>query len=336
MTGVKALVIISSMLWLSPPQRGIYLSAPGVANSHTLRVVVEWVDKGVLNCVVIDFKNDKGFVCYPSRDSLVKSIGGVSPFIKKPQHLIEQLHKKGVYVIARIVLFKDSILAHYNEGIYALKEDNGIYRDDNGVFWTDPTSPFVHSYNIAIAREVAGFGVDEIQFDYIRFPSCAGWHTQQPLIVSKTDVLCNFLERAYNELSPMGVRLSIDLYGWAAWWDSLPQEGQSIAEMGKFVDAIYPMLYPSHFGNNFLLKETKEQRTHDIISQGVKQAKRKTPSKRIVAFIQGFPWKRSTLGEHFIAHQLEGASKAAGWIVWHAGCDYSETFSTFDSLLAEP
>lgn len=229
-----------------------------------------------LNSLVIDMKDDYGLLRYDSRDPLVMKKGTVSQYATSLDQFISGFKKDNVYLIARIVVFKDKNLSKYENGKYAVWDSarntpwtgikrydditdasgavtgkKTVYYDEN---WVDPYSPEVWEYNTAIAKELIERGFDEIQFDYIRFPT-DGYNLKNAEFrwcekgMDKESALVSFLSYARQNIhAPLG----IDIYGANGWYRSGARTGQDVEMLSRYVDVISPMYYPSHFEQTFM------------------------------------------------------------------------------------
>jgi hypothetical protein len=290
--------------------RGIYL-APGVFYSkHETKEFFRMADLGLVNTAVLDIKDERGRIMF----SLYEDF-------------IERASKKGIYLIARQCIFKDEALALKNEGALALKDFSGkIWFQEKCGYWVDPSLPGVREYNTKITKTAFDFGFDEVQFDYIRYPSCEKPYKNWQ---KKLENIVKFLDTA-NIIKPEGKRISLTFYGYTVWANKLAKEGQKFEEMAEMVDAVYPMLYPSHFHNDFMNDSTKEYRTYSLIYKSIKKARERLPKKdvEIIPYLQAFSWKKSKLGTKYILNQLIAASESNsdGFILWEAGGDYSKGY----------
>lgn len=315
--------------------RGLYLNAYRAGDQKYMTRVLDTFG-GLINALVIDIKDTHGYLSYRSELPVVDRVGAQGTVIKDIRSFLAALHRKGYYVIGRIVVFRDSRYARYKNSKYGVKVagTGKLWRDENRFVWVDPFSEEAWKYNVAIAEEAAKMGFDEVQFDYVRFPSLNG-NSEMPYFpfgkkMKREDAILKFLSMAKEKLSPYGTRISIVLFGYTTWRNHLPGEAQHLYEMGKRVDVVYPMLYPSHFADDFLQHEQKEKRTYDIVYRSALRGDSllRFTDTRLVAYLQGFTWKQSTLGEDYIAVQMQAAEDAGsdGWIVWNAKGEYAETF----------
>ena len=134
------------------------------------------------------------------------------------------------------------------------------WTDANDLHWANPSDSRVWDYNIALSKELARMGFDEIQFDYVRFPSdgdlsIISYPNTLPGF-SKSDCIASFLEKAHDELKPLGVSISADVFGLTAWKTDDFGVGQVLEKMAPHLDVICPMFYPSHFPSGFLGKQS--------------------------------------------------------------------------------
>lgn len=266
---------------------GIYLSAKN-AVPEKLPGYFDYLDRHGFDSVVVDFKDDEGHVTYDSSVATARAAGAVQPTID-PRFLVEEAAKHDIYVIARIVVFKDPMLWAYDGHRYALWDarrdrpwgvfrtytdgETGESRTVQVEHWVDPYSPEVWEYVISIAQEAAAFGVDEIQFDYIRFPSDGFTDDIRARYAvdgaDRTQALEGFLAAARQEI---GIPVGIDVFGFNAW-AQMSYLGQDITRLARYVDVISPMFYPSHFARAFLPQFTYIGRAEVIYDVGTRRAR---------------------------------------------------------------
>ena len=280
------------------------------------------------NAVVIDVKDDFGIINAPVDSKLARELGAVKNTNIK--EIIKQLHDKGIYVIARNVTFKDKKLYEAFGGKYAIwdKVTNrpwvGLPREK----WCDPYSKFVRDYNIEIARETAKLGFDEIQFDYIRFPTdglvgrCL-YRYREKDDTFKSEIMGDFLQQARKEA---GVPVSIDIYGFNAWYRFGNLIGQDIQFLSRFVDAIYPMVYPSHFGPSFYTRYSGLERPYMIVRDSTIRSIYLSRGRTVIRpWIQDWNYNSPSWGPDYILKQVKGVNDGGGksYSFWNPGGDHS-------------
>jgi len=293
-------------------RRGVYLTAYVAADSAMVAQVIAQSRKFGLNAVVLDVKNNNGEVCYASAVPLAKTIGAVRPILDLHQ-LVDEFHKNGLYVIAREVVFYDPILAKH--------------LGNSGTPWVLPTNATAVSYNLAIAKEVENFGVDEIQFDYIRFPDDG---PIGPDYAERCTAVEAFLAQAREAIS---IPISADVYGRVMWpWNAqkIDPIGQQLEGIARHVQVISPMLYPSHFVEEEL-KADPYGTVFKTMSYG--KARVGIPLRPFLqAFSMAIPAGMS-LPEYIVAQiQAAEATGADGYLFWNPRGDYSALWEALTIL----
>ncbi len=282
---------------------GIHLSFYALAKLGFAEEIADKLRAFGLNAVVICVKDMHGTVGYESGIPLAREIGAAVPYLALPE-LIEFFQSRGLYVIARQVLFYDPILSKY------LGYPGGK--------WVYPSDERAVAYNLAIARELEALGFDEIQFDYIRFPDdgeIGGAYPERYAAVN------SFLRRARELLT---IPLSIDLFGRVLWpWNREKKDpiGQCLEEMAPYVDVISPMLYPSHYVEPEL-KANPYRTVRLALVHGMSRVE--VPFRPYLqAFDMDIP-PGMTLPEYILA-QVRAAEEMGsdGYLFWNPRSDYS-------------
>ncbi len=323
---------------------GIYL-APHNATNDRLDEYFDYLERHGFDSVVVDFKDDYGRLTYASELPKAIAAGAVTPIIDPPE-LVRRARERGIYVIARVVVFQDRRLFAYDDHRYALWDSVsdrpwGVFRtvtDEETEerrtfqveFWVDPYSPEVWQYNVDVAREIAGFGVDEIQFDYIRFPSDGDTsRIRSRFAVAGADrvqALEGFLAAAREAIDlPIG----IDVFGFNAW-SRMNYLGQDVQRLAAYVDVISPMFYPSHFARSFLPQFSYLDRARVIYDFGTRRAIEMAGADTLIRpYIQAFLIGQELEFEfatyrRYLDLQVEAsiAAGASGFTLWNASGRY--------------
>jgi len=335
---------------------GIYVSSYR-ANGEYLKKHIEFIKSHGLNSMVVDFKDDYGWITYNTHLKIARKIGSIKKRINLEQ-LLAMAHKNNIYVIGRIVVFKDKQLYRYKKYKYALwdRTKNAPWRylkqyEDPQTgekkwfqreYWVDPYSEFVWKYNTAIAKELQDRGVDEIQFDYIRFPSDGDLSTIQYRYkrkgMTKIDAIESFLRVARESIH---IPISTDVYGFNAWYRMGNWIGQSIEMISNYADAISPMFYPSHFPIDFLKDKNYLERAYKIYKIGTQRAVSIVSGKCLIRpFIQAFligselNMSREEYTSYLI-RQIQGTleAKSSGFTLWNASNRYYMVRSSLKPIL---
>jgi hypothetical protein len=240
-----------------PPEeiKAIYITSYVAGIEERLEELINLVKENNLNAIVLDIKDFSGYVSYDIEEENVKKYKTKKVQIKKINSLIKKLHDKEIYVIARITVFQDPALSKARPDL-ALKDksQNRLWQDRKNLSWVDPASKEVWDYNLAIAKDAIERGFDEINFDYVRFPSDGNLdNISYPVYdgkKSKREVIKSFME--YLRENTKGSRISIDVFGLTTINTDDLGIGQVIEDAYSYFDFVCPMVYPSHFSSGFL------------------------------------------------------------------------------------
>jgi hypothetical protein len=243
--------------------------------------------------------------------------------------VIDTLKKNSIYTIARIVVFKDKRLYNAYNSRYAVWDmvSASSWKGNPREYWNDPYSDFVRNYNIEIAEEAQRAGFDEIQFDYIRFPSDGAidrchYRFKKTEDIYKSEILACFLKEAKNRIK---IPLSVDIYGFNAWFHMGNRIGQDAEKFSEIVDIICPMVYPSHYGRNFFADATDSVKPYNIVLESIKRARKITMDNVVIRpYLQAFNLLSPTWGPDYIRSQLKAALEGGsnGFAFWNAGGNY--------------
>lgn len=302
--------------------RGIYINPYQANKKEYWQEVFSMADSGLINTVVVDFKSDYGFLTYDSELELPSKIKAVKKHFDI-DWLVENTTQHGLKLIARIVCFRDNYLARHR--MLGIKNDSGeIWLDKKDMAWTNPYHKEVQDYLLAVTNEIVAHGVKAIAFDYVRFPTDGDVARIRLTKVkgSRIDAIAGFLEKVRQEVE---AEIGICVFGFSVW-HPLRTEGQDIEKLEEFIDVLYPMLYPSHFGRDFKNEETENWRNYWIYFDSVREAFRKlTGSVRVVPFVQGFEYRAKIYDAGYVFSQLNGilSARGDGFVIWNARSDYS-------------
>lgn len=330
--------------------RGIYISAPAAGSGEMMEGILARIPGTEINAVVIDLKDDNGRVTCPMESPMVMETEASRPYVTDMAELVRRLKEDyGLYVIARVVAFRDPWLAEKKPEWCLKLPDGTVFRDRSGLAWINPYREEVWDYLVEIGTQAAAMGFDEVQFDYIRFCTEKGvndvvFDEADTRGRSKTDVITEFTAYASQQLAPRGVFVSADVFGAIIGSEVDAQSvGQIYVDMAKNLDYICPMIYPSHYGDgNFGIEhpDTEPYRTVLAALQGsareLAEAEQEGGDLAVVR-----PWLQDFTAsylDHYIEYGPEEiqaqiqATYDAGyeeWLLWSAACSY-----TWDGLEA--
>ncbi|MGE5581994.1 MAG: putative glycoside hydrolase [Bacillota bacterium] len=307
-----------------PVIKGVYLTGWMAGNPAAVNQLLDFVRKTEVNSVVIDVKDDSGLISYPSKVPMAEMTGSARKKFN-PEKIIALLKENNIYPIARIVVFKDPYLAMRRPDLAVKSSEGGLWSDFKGLHWVDPYNKQVWDYNIAIAKEAVEYGFKEIQFDYIRFTSDG--ITKNCRYPSndgrvKSDVIRDYLKYAYQELKPLGVKVSADVFGLTCSAQGDIGIGQVIEKVAEGVDIICPMVYPSHYYKGVYNIPNPDAEPYETVYKSLTDALQKLANLNKKVALR--PWLQDfSLKSHYGKEQLLAQIKAvesAGlkeWIFWN-------------------
>ena len=318
---------LDSKIALTPfSVKGLYLTVYGIANAKLRNAALKTIARNDLNALVIDVKGDRGFIPFKIDLPQAEQIGAQNTIlIKDMKAMVTDLKQKNLYLIARIVVFKDDLLARAKPELAIRTKGGGIYTDREKLRWVDPFSREVWNYNIAIAKIVAELGFDEVQFDYMRFPDTQkGVYSQKSTEDSRTQAITGFLKTAHQALTPYNVLVGADIFGYVLWNSNDTDVGQKINAIIDTVDVVSPMLYPSGYHLGIPKYRNPVEHPYQIVNLSLKRAQERTG----VSPLRFRPWLQAFRdyafrGGHFKEDKMRIQLKAAedfgasGWMFWN-------------------
>jgi len=312
------------------PFRGVHFTGWSAGSTKgRLRFRDEMKAAG-FNAVAIALKDYDGHEFVPGVPLAVETKAYMKAIPDLP-HAVKDFKDAGIYTIARIAIFKDDHLARARPDLAVHFPDGRVWANDKGTAWVDPYKKEVWEYAIDIASRAAAAGFDEIQFDYIRFPSdgktrqCR-YSRKDHTPATASEALRDFLRLARERLAPMGVKLSIDTFGLTASVDNGMGIGQRLDQMADLVDYVSPMMYPSHYAKGQYGLKNPNRQPYLTVRQGVKDALERLGAKpgRLRPYLQDF-----SLGVKYTPAHVRAQIRAAeelgvqGWILWNAQNRYT-------------
>jgi hypothetical protein len=274
-----------------------------------------------LNTIELDVKDENGDVAFvPSAVPLAREIGAAKPYYK-PREMARKVHAAGLYLVGRIVAFEDPVLSRERPELALHNADGSLWKNNAGLGWTNEYDKRVWDYVVSLGEAAVRAGFDEIQFDYVRFPS-DGDVSQIRYPVKTPEprgwTIARFVHYAANRLHPLGARVSVDVFGLSATRDL--GIGQKPGRLARYVDAVYPMVYPSHFYSGEFGLDDPNADPGDTVDQALADFQQQLRGKKalLVPWLQDFSLGRSyTLAD--VRAQIDAARGrgAAGFMLWN-------------------
>ncbi len=308
--------------------KGLYLTAYSANLPKKVDAIIDLINSTELNAVVVDIKDYSGYVLYDSNLLWVNEFKTEKHRIKDVRAMIRKFHDNGIYVIARQTVFQDPILAERKPEWAIHKKGGGLWRDHKGLAWVDPTQKSVWDYNVGIAKEAIGLGFDEINFDYVRFPSDG--NMSQVVYTngdrSRAEVMREFFAYLDQKLSSWPAWISIDMFGFVMERHDGMSIGQRLEDAVDSIDYICPMMYPSHYPAGHIGLENPAAHPGLVIENGMKAGSPYFEGKRA----QSRPWIQAfNIGAVYDANKIRAQIDAVekytdgGWLLWNASNRYS-------------
>ncbi|MFT7557421.1 MAG: hypothetical protein ACI83D_000085 [Planctomycetota bacterium] len=326
------------------PVRAAYMTAWVAGTTKARDAVISFIDNSEINAVIIDIKDDTGHVSFVTTDPVVMSIGSSKARIRDIHALIELLHSKGVYVIGRIAVFQDPYFANKfpDQAVQSISTDT-VWRDRKGIAWVDAGSEMAWNYVASMAEHAYEIGFDEINFDYIRFPSDGNMKDVEYTLSAgkiRTDVMLSFYKYLDTRLRSQGIPISADLFGMTTSNRDDLGIGQVLTDALPHFDFIAPMIYPSHYPNGFLGLANPANNPYEVIHYAMKKGIERAeligedPAK-LRPWIQDFD-----LGAKYDAAKIKAQKQALydlglySWFTWDPRNKY--TRGGYDKVLKLP
>jgi hypothetical protein len=305
--------------------RGVHVT---VALASIPGKIGEYLDLPGLNTLEVDVKDENGELGFvPSSVPLARQIGSGKAYYS-PSKLANAVHRAGAYLIGRVVVFQDPILSARKPELAVRTRDGGVWQNDAGLGWANPYDKRVWDYNVVIGRAAARAGFDEIQFDYVRFPSDGPIESAVFPGARGRDpgwTIARFVHYAATRLRAEGVRVSVDVFGLSAARDL--GVAQSPGRLAKFVDAVYPMVYPSHYnGGEYGLASPVSLPGATVARSLADFKKRMRGSKaKLIPWLEDFSFNGTVSPDHVHAQIMAARRQGTrGYLLWNPLGEYTD------------
>lgn len=304
--------------------KGIYLTMWTASRRTRMEELMKLIDETDINSVVIDVKGSRGELIYD-----------IWPGIKD---LIKELHQKNIYTIARIVVFQDSGYAAQHPEFALKRQDGSLWRDRRGFSWLDPASKGTWDHIVDVGKKAIDLGFDEIQYDYIRFPTDGNlaaivypaWDGQKP----RHEVLKEFFAYSRSELKKYydKINLSMDIFGYTFIRSDDLGIGQILSEAIDYFDYLSPMVYPSHYSAGNFGFDNPADHPYEVVSETIKKGLAAMNALQDEALKHKIrPWLQVfDMGARYDSAKIKAQIKAVydngsqGWLMWDPNNRYGD------------
>jgi hypothetical protein len=310
--------------------RGVYIPFGLLTSRQRTLTILDMISSTELNTVVVDVKGDRGWLAYASDLPLAKELGVSVRDVMDIGEFLDVCRRRGIYTVARLVVFKDNPLAHGRPELAVKRADDSVWLDREMLGWANPYREEVWSYNIGIAKEVARLGFDEIQLDYLRFPSDGELdqivYKEVDTPEAKTKAIRTFIIQMREALEAYDVFLSADVFGLTLVVEAQSDMGigQRVIDIAPHVDYLCPMVYPSTFIPGNMGIANPALHPYQVVKKSLRQGMALTLT-RIRPWLQAY----SLYGVEYDLTRQEAQRRAAeavgadGWTFWNAGGRYN-------------
>ncbi|NQU83598.1 MAG: hypothetical protein HQ536_02710 [Parcubacteria group bacterium] len=319
--------------------KGIYLTAYS-AGTKRFDELLELIKNTELNTMVIDIKTGSGEITFEPKNPNLTKYSSVNVLIEDLDGMIKKAHEAGVYLIARNFVFQDPAVVKKHPDWAVQNKYGGVWKDWKGVTWLDASVRGVWDYNVLLSREVYERGFDEINFDYIRFPSDGPmasikynfWDGE-----SKTETMKEFYSYLDEKLRKKGIIISADLFGLTCCNNGIPSIGQDVIDASQYFDDVAQMVYPSHYFDGFIGYANPADHPYEIVKYSLDETNKKFEKfyeenpESDVEFAGLRPWLQDfDIGAIYDAKKVRAQIQAvydaggSGWLIWNARNVYEE------------
>ncbi len=317
------------------PVKGIYMTSWVAGTKDWRQSMVKLIEETELNSIVIDVKDYSGHISFEVSDPVLKEAGAAEKRIPDVVEFINYLHSKNIYVIARISVFQDAYLVKKRPDLAVMKKSGGVWKDYKGISWLDPTSKEVWDYTVKISKETEAVGFDELNFDYIRYPSDGNMKDiilpMADGALTKAESLKIFFAYLSENLAEIKIPLSVDLFGFVTTHTDDLNIGQILENAVPYFDYISPMVYPSHYPKTYMGFNNPAEHPYEVIFNAMATASGRllaasSTSSKLRPWLQDFD-----LGATYTAEMVRKEKQAVydagldSWLLWDPANKYTSS-----------
>ncbi len=317
------------------PVKGIYMTSWVAGTKDWRQSMVKLIEETELNSIVIDVKDYSGHISFEVSDPVLKEAGAAEKRIPDVVEFINYLHSKNIYVIARISVFQDAYLVKKRPDLAVMKKSGGVWKDYKGISWLDPTSKEVWDYTVKISKETEAVRFDELNFDYIRYPSDGNMKDiilpMADGALTKAESLKIFFAYLSENLAEIKIPLSVDLFGFVTTHTDDLNIGQILENAVPYFDYISPMVYPSHYPKTYMGFNNPAEHPYEVIFNAMATASGRllaasSTSSKLRPWLQDFD-----LGATYTAEMVRKEKQAVydagldSWLLWDPANKYTSS-----------
>lgn len=331
--------VLASHLVTPVPLKALYMTSCVVGTPSWRENLKEFVDTTELNAIVIDIKDYTGIVSFPN--NFPQTDIGRGCVVSDMREFIQELHKANIYVIGRIAVFQDPSYTKLFPALAVKKKSDGeVWRDYKGLSFIDVGAKPYWDYIVGLSKEAYTLGFDELNYDYVRYPSdgnmAEAFYTWTVGTSTKPEMLKNFFEYLHDEMKGTNAKLSVDLFGMTTTVDSDMNIGQVLENTLPYFDYVSLMVYPSHYPSTWNGFANPAEHPYEVVKIAMHSAREReqlwfikngmatsTPSK-MRPWLQDFHLG-ATYGPDKVRAQIQATYDVGltSWMLWNAGNKYT-------------
>lgn len=315
--------------------RAIYMSS-WIAGSKTLREkMLKRFEGTQINSIVLDIKDTSGKIVIKLNSPTLAKYESQESRVSDIKEFVDELHQRGYYVIGHIAVFQDNYLTRIRPDLAMRRKDNNeIWQDAKGMAWLDVSQPEVWDYTIALASEAYSAGFDELNFDYVRFPtdgdiSQIRYRNYDPSKETRVEALRKFFVYLHDHVKEIGAPSSANVFGMVATNDDDLGIGQVMENIAPYVDYVAPMVYPSHYPKGWQGYKKPATVPYKVVKSSLDSGVKKIealgfPKEKIRPWLQDFD-----LGANYTSAMVKSEQQAVydsglqSWMMWDPSCKYT-------------
>ncbi len=317
---------------------GIYVSAYVAGTPSMMDEIITQIDETNINAIVLDVKNDEGHIIFDMNSELIDGLGVEDILIKDMPELMKNLHEHGIYVIARCVAFRDPFIDEIKPEWMLTTADGETYEDNKGFNWMDPRNEEAGNYLVEVAEGCSAAGFDEVQFDYVRFPTGIKEEDIGINGYGRRRAIYEFVRDTHVSLKKLGMPLSLDLFG-TVINSKVDRDivGQEYAWLSMNCEYLSPMIYPSHYYEGTMGVDYPDLHPYETISEAMRCSETELLSvnpngdraqAKVRPWLQGFTASYLSKYRNYGAEEIRDQIRAVyengsdSWIIWNPSCKY--------------
>ncbi len=308
--------------------RGLRVSGEAAADPAHWEQILELAETTAVNALIVDTKDENGVVQWDTGVTLAEEIGAEANLFDVDD-VIADMDRLGLYKITRVVTFQDTFLGRAQPELAALdSEDNQPWQSYGDQIWLDATDEEAWEYPLALAVDACERGFDEIQFDYVRFPSDGPvqrlvFDGEVGEVEDRVGTIASFLKEAQNRLHPLGCAVSADIFAIVVSVGDDQGIGQRPEELSHAVDVISPMIYPSHYGEGWQNFEDPNAYPSEVVGGALDDTMPRLHGSAVLRpWLQTYPYGRTEIEIEID----EAEQRELGWMLWSAGAQFASSW----------